>query len=217
MKVQMSNPDAKYDANISRIAFGSCHSRGALNKRLSISSHTNSTIIWDIITRTVQPQAFLWTGDAIYPPMKVKGDTPLDVMHEEYAQMLNNATLGYIKFIKNEQMVGGVHGVWDDHDYGGNDRGRELKQREERRDEYLDFLGVSKTDNRRRHRQGLYSSIEFGSDETLDKSTSKDKLRNNKVKIIFLDTRWHREKHCIPSVGSNRYIPYGAIVSCVTR
>lgn len=219
-------PDAFYpNVDLSRIAFGSCHSRGAVNKRLSKSNsgtdgQNSSSTIWDVIDSSVQPQAFLWTGDAIYPPMEVKGDTPLEVMHEEYRQMLHNSTLGYARFINNQHLVGGVYGVWDDHDYGGNDRGRELKQKEERKNAYLEFLGVTKSDPRR-HRQGLYSSIEFGSDGMIanneqGKSNPGD-AHNTKVKVIFLDTRWHREKHCIPSVGSNRYIPYGAIVSCITR
>ena len=84
---------------------------------------------------------------------------------------------------------------FDDHDYGGNDRGRELTEREER-------IDVPK-DSPRWERKGVYSSIEFvgqGQD-------------NNIVKVIFLDTRWHRERHCIPSVGSNPYVPYGALVA----
>lgn len=89
--------------------------------------------------------------------------------------------------------------------FGGNDRGRELKNREERRDLYLDFLRVPK-ESARWKRDGVYSSIEFGSER-----------RNNKVKVIFLDTRFHRERHCVPSVGSSPFIPYGAIVACTTR
>jgi alkaline phosphatase D len=220
METTALNSDAtQRQVELSRIAFGSCHSRGAFNKRLSTAnSGTNglsaNSTIWDAITSTVQPQAFLWTGDAIYPPMKIKGDTPINVMHEEYNQMLYNSMLGYATFVNDTNLIGGVHGIWDDHDYGGNDRGRELKQREERRDEYLDFLGVPKSDARR-HRHGLYSSIEFGSDIENDANTGKT-LRN-KIKVIFLDTRWHREKHCIPSVGSSRYIPFGAIIACTTR
>lgn len=199
---------------LTRLAFGSCHSRGAINRRLIKSGSIKSTI-WDVIGNKIKPQAFLWTGDAIYPPMKVKGDTPLNIMYEEYSQMLSNSTLGYATFIKEKYLISGVHGVWDDHDYGGNDRGRELKQREDRRDAYLDFLGVPISDNSRRHRHGLYSSIEFGTYSYNETNT--DKVRNNRVKVIFLDTRWHREKHCIPSVGANSYIPFGAIISCITR
>ncbi|KAL7481266.1 hypothetical protein ACHAW6_006943 [Cyclotella cf. meneghiniana] len=230
MAAQMTNTDRSSVAthpklNLSRLAFGSCHSRGAVNKRLSKARSdnnglvTNSTI-WDVITATVDPQTFLWTGDAIYPPMKIKGDTPIHLMQDEYEQMMTNDTLGYAKFIRGEHLIGGVHGVWDDHDYGGNDRGRELTQKEKRRDQYLDFVGVSKSDMSRRQRRGLYSSVEFGSNAESNHSTNNaqsDGQLNNKVKVIFLDTRWHREKHCIPSAGSNPYIPFGAIVACITR
>ncbi|KAL3794310.1 hypothetical protein HJC23_012435 [Cyclotella cryptica] len=221
------NSDVAYPSvHLSRLAFGSCHSRGAVDKRLSKSRSNNNgglvanSTIWDVITATVEPQAFLWTGDAIYPPMKLKGDTPLDVMQDEYKQMMTNETLGYANFRRNQHLIGGLHGVWDDHDYGGNDRGRELTDKKRRRDVYLDFLGVSRSDTTRRQRRGLYSSVEFGSDIESNYSTHyahSDERHNNKVKVIFLDTRWHREKHCIPSVGSNPYIPFGAIVACITR
>lgn len=118
--------------------------------------------------------------------------------------MLHNKTLGYSQFISNsDRLIGGVHGTWDDHDYGGNDRGYELNDKEERRDAYLDFLDVPKN-SPRYERKGIYSSIDFGQNDKI-------------VKVIFLDTRWHREKHCIPSVGSHPSIPMGALVACLTR
>ena len=202
-----ASPDHELDASfpnvhLSRIAFGSCHSRGAVNKRLSIYPNNNITI-WDAIAATVQPQTFLWTGDAVYAPMEVKGDTPLDTLKNEFHEMKTNTTLGYANFIQNKMLEGGVHGTWDDHDYGGNDRGYELKGKVERRDAYFEFLGVkrSKYNN---NRQGVYSSVEFGQ-------------QPNQVKVIFLDTRYNRSKHCIPSVGSNPFVPQGAIFACLTR
>lgn len=192
--------DASFpNINLTRIAFGSCHSRGALNKRLE--SDPNSKTIWDIIASVVQPQTFLWTGDAVYPPKEVKGDYPLEVLKYEFHQMKTNTTLGYANFIKNNMLEGGVHGTWDDHDYGGNDRGYELKGKDERRDAYLDFLGVKRKNY---DRPGVYNSVEFGK-------------HPNNVKVIFLDTRYNRSKHCIPSVGSHPYVPHGAIVACLTR
>lgn len=210
--------DASYpDVNLERIAFGSCHSRGALTKSLSTTNAPEgASTIWDTIASTVQPQAFLWTGDAIYPPMKVKGDTPLEVMRNEYQQMLHNKTLGYSEFLqKDDILMGGVHGTWDDHDYGGNDRGRELKERERRRDAYLEFLNVPK-DSERWIREGVYGSIDFGGAMPISDGDASQE-RSNRIRVIFLDTRWHRERHCIPSVGSNPYIPHGALVACVTR
>lgn len=129
----MSSPDEVYDVNLERIAFGSCHSRGALNKSLNKSNPVDAdgSTVWDIIASTVQPQVYLWSGDAIYPPKNIKGDTPLSVMQHEYQQMMHNTTLGYAQFRQTKDLV--VGGTWDDHDYGGNDRGRELTEREERR------------------------------------------------------------------------------------
>ena len=204
------------DVWLESIAFGSCHSRGQLNEHMlkAKADGVKPSNIWDTIASKVDPQAFLWTGDAIYEPRGVKGDIPLDVMQNEYEQILHNKTIRYGKFIHSGLLEGGVHGTWDDHDYGGNDRGRELKGREERRDAFLEFLDVPRND-KRWDRKGVYSAIEFGEDNP---DGEPDELtENNKVKVIFLDTRWHRERHCIPSVGSHPYIPFGAIVACVTR
>ncbi len=193
--------DASFpDINLTRIAFGSCHSRGALNSRL-LSDPRSSKTIWDTIASVVQPQTFLWTGDAVYPPKEVKGDYPLEVLQHEFEQMKTNTTLGYANFIQNKSLEAGVLGTCDDHDYGGNDRGYELKGKDERRDAYLDFLGVKRENN---DRPGVYNSVEFGK-------------HPNNVKVIFLDTRYNRSKHCIPSVGSHPYVPHGAIVACLTR
>lgn len=186
---------------LSRIAFGSCHSRNAFDRDYSVGNDAGaingSPPIWDVIRREVEPQAFLWTGDAVYPPRNAtKGDTPLHILTDEYHHMLHNETLGYSSFRRG--IV--VAGTWDDHDYGGNDRGKELQSREQRRDAYLDFIGVSQDDDRR-NRLGVYSSIDLGEE-------------GRKVKVIFLDTRSFRNKHCIPSVGAHPSIPLGALVAC---
>ena len=197
----MSQPDASYpNVNLSRIAFGSCHSRGAVNKRRLSADPSYKTTIWQTIESTVQPQTFFWLGDAIYPPKEVKGDTPLDILEKEFHEMKTNATLGYANFIQSKVLEAGVHGTYDDHDYGGNDRGYELKGKEDRRNAYLDFLGVKRSNNR----QGVYNSVQFGQG-------------NEVVKAIFLDTRYNRAKHCIPSVGAHPYVPQGAIFACMTR
>ena len=185
---------------LSRIAFGSCHSRGAVNKR--ISRDPTYKPIWTTITKSVKPQTFLWTGDAVYPPKEVKGDTPAEVLEKEFHEMKTNIALGYAEFIHNSMLVAGVHGTYDDHDYGGNDRGYELKGKEHRRDLYLDFLGNN--NNKKSNRQGVYHSVQFGES-------------NQMVKVIFLDTRYNRAKHCIPSVGAHPWVPQGAIVACLTR
>jgi len=85
----------------------------------------------------------------------------------------------------------------------GNDRGVEMPDKGARRDAYLDFLGV-RPDDPRRERNGLYSSVTFGRPPRM-------------VKVIFLDTRWGRERYCIPSVAAVRYLPLGPVFGCATR
>ena len=247
------------DVDLRRIAFGSCHSSGALDRRRrrrrqtiqrsretktgdddspaeASASYSNETI-WDAISSTVRPQAFLWTGDAAYPPEEIRGDAPPGVMTDEYTRMLDDEDLGYARFLRwSSGGAGGgitssVHGTWDDHDYGGNDRGIELPEKEGRRDAYLEFLGVPR-DSPRWGREGVYSSVDFGIGDPppppppppsengdIDDGAADDSggRHDGGVRVIFLDTRWHRDKHCIPSVASNPHVPYGSLVGCVTR
>jgi alkaline phosphatase D len=257
-----------------RIAFGSCHSRGAYEKerrraRASSSSSSSSSsspssffssssgaaryadadadddgpassspsssparnassdTIWDVIYETVRPQVFLWTGDAVYSPEEVKGDAAVDVLRNEYRLMHDDEGMGYSRFLRNMAMArrdggseggnGGAiaanaHGTWDDHDYGGNDRGAEMPDRGARRDAYLEFLQVTR-ESERYHRSGVYSSMDYR--HVLGDGI--DDGGGGAVRVIFLDTRWHREGHCIPSLASNAHVPYGSLVSCATR
>ena len=196
-------PDATYPNLIPKtIAFGSCHSR----KNFDLSP-PNQSNIWDAIA-SHRPDAFLWSGDAVYPPNKL-GNAPVTALRYELNQLLTNDTLGYSRTMLSGPTAppGGIHGTYDDHDYGGNDRGSEMPDRQERRDAYLDFLGVdnsndTSSNSSRRSRSGLYSSVSFGT-------------APRKVLAIFLDTRWGRDRHCIPSIAAS--IPFGAVISCVTR
>lgn len=92
MTADTSYPDIKME----KVSFGSCHSRGAFNKRISnLQDSSSQKIIWDTITSSVDPQTFLWTGDSIYPPRGIKGDTPLSVMQYECEKYV------YILFISH--------------------------------------------------------------------------------------------------------------------
>lgn len=109
-------PDVFYpDIHVERVAFGSCHARHLWDRRLTNALQDGVPIstVWDAIASTVHPQAFLWTGDAIYPPKRVTGDAQLADMMDEYQHMLHNDTLGYSRFIQSDIVV---DGVWDDHD-----------------------------------------------------------------------------------------------------
>jgi len=192
--------DAEYpDITAKTLAFGSCHK----NK----SAKRNPPPIWDAISE-LKPDAFLWAGDLVYSPLK-SGIASLETLKSEYDQLLLDEKIGYGNFLSKAEsetdgyLKGGVHATWDDHDYGANDFGYEMPNREERKDLLLDFLGVDSEE--RRKRNGVYSAVSYGK-------------APQKTKVIFLDTRSGRSKHCIPSVGAVP-LPFGlgSALACITR
>ena len=66
-------------------------------------------------------------GDAIYP--LVQGIASVEMLEQEYQQLLQNKTLGYSPF--HPKLSRGVFGTWDDHDYGGNDLGKEMPNKQQ--------------------------------------------------------------------------------------
>jgi len=84
-------------------------------------------------------------------------------------------------------------GVWDDHDYGVNDGGKEYPKRSESRDILLDFLDVPKS-NPVWKREGAYQSYTFGES-------------GKKVKIILLDARYFRDRVERRRKENPQYIP----------
>ena len=199
MSMTMSKPkiDVEYpDVTTKILTFGSCHN----NK----SFKPGQPVIWDAIS-ALKPDTFLWTGDTVYSSKKSGISSPA-LLQEQYTQMANNETIGYSTFLSNGEvegyLKGGVHGTWDDHDYGANDHGMQMPNRKERQNLLLDFLGIDEKDARR-EREGIYSSVTFGKVP-------------QKVKVVFLDTRSARSKHCIPSVGAMP-IPMASAFACITR
>lgn len=125
------------DAEISRIAFGSC-SRESLPQP-----------IWSAVLAR-DPQLFVFLGDNIY------GDTrDMHVLQRKYAK------LGEIEGVKRLRAQVPVIATWDDHDYGENDAGVEYPMKEQSRQIFLDFWGEP-TDSPRRKRDGVYTSYSLG-------------------------------------------------------
>lgn len=228
--------DVEYSGDsdtVRKIAFGSCHKikkNGGLNE--ADLKHGNT--IWDVISSSgtfgSPPDMFLFTGDSIYPPDK--GTANITTLQRSYDQMLYDEKYGYSTFISslkkedNNNNSKGIFGTWDDHDYGGNDRGVEMPNKEARRRAFWDFLRKSNPKNKiyqdfiadvvtlgdgddnkqngKRRRNGVYHSISFGKAPT-------------KTSVIFLDTRSFRDRHCIPSIAAVKQIPIAAVFSCITR
>lgn len=137
------------------IAFGSC------------SHEFDSLQQWDNVMLH-NPSAWIWLGDNIY------GDTyDMDVMKRKYSQQKDR--LSYQKLMSSTT----IYGIWDDHDYGINDGGKEYVMKDESKQLMLDFLDVP-TSNEVYQRQGAYQSYMLSSEEL-------------EIKLILLDTRYFRD------------------------
>lgn len=163
---------ADADPPLRRIAFGSC------------AHQDKPQPIWDAVVAG-KPELFLFLGDVIYADTR-----DMDVMRDKYKKLAGVA--GYQKLLKTCPVLG----VWDDHDYGGNDAGADYPKKEESKQIFLDFFGEPK-DSPRRKRPGIYDAKVFGPP-------------GKQVQIILLDMRYNRsalkkKERFIPSEGP--YLP----------
>ncbi|MEM1321420.1 MAG: alkaline phosphatase D family protein [Bacteroidota bacterium] len=155
--------------NIQTIAFGSCNKA---NKPQDI---------WAAILQN-QPDLWVWLGDNIY------GDTEdMELMKAKYDRQKGHAE--YQALLKACPVVG----IWDDHDYGANDAGKEYGPKKESKALMLDFLDVPKEAPVRK-REGAYQAYTFGSGA-------------QKVKLLLLDARYFRDNLEPTKSGKPRYYP----------
>ena len=117
---------------ITTIAFGSC------------SDQKRPQPLWDDIVAQ-KPDLWVWLGDNIY------GDSEsMDTLRAKYAQQKANPV--YQQLRQSTSIIG----VWDDHDYGVNDGGKEYPKRKESQQVMLDFLDVP-ANSPLRTQEGAYS------------------------------------------------------------
>ena len=159
--------------DITIIAFGSCNDQ-------SLSQN-----FWKNI-QAYKPDVFLQIGDNVYAKNK-----SLISLIEAYKDLKNNSY--YKNFSSNTEIMG----IWDDHDYGRNDGGKNYKDKYESKNIFLDFFEVNKKDERY-FREGLYKEYILN---------YKDKY----IQIIILDTRFFKSDfkitNKINAKGKERYIP----------
>ncbi len=154
-KVVVSPVPVDESKTLTKIALGSCN-RSDYDQPL-----------WQPILEK-KPDLWIWLGDNIY------GDTEdMEALAANYARQKNNTE--YQKLLATTPIVG----IWDDHDYGVNDGGKEYPKRAESRDIMLDFLNVPKS-NLVWQREGGYQSYTFGK-------------AGKKVKVLLLDARYFRD------------------------
>ncbi len=142
------------DLNV--LAFGSCN-----------HSHLQQPH-WAII-ESHNPDLFLWTGDVVYADT-----TDATEMRRKYQLQLDVPE--YNSFRSNVPVVG----IWDDHDFGINNGGKNNPVKAHAQQIFLDFIGEPKNTQRRTH-QGIYTSYKFGSGK-------------NTVKMFLLDGRYNRDQ-----------------------
>ena len=140
---------------VERIAFGSCN------------KHDSEQPMWQVIQQQ-EPDVWIWTGDIIY------GDTEdMALLRSKYDAQ--KARPDYARFASTCDVIG----IYDDHDYGVNDGGKEYLKRAESQQLLLDFLDVP-ADAPRRAQDGAYGSHLYGSGD-------------QQVRIMLLDARYHRD------------------------
>lgn len=120
-----------------RVAFGSC---------FNIFNYTSD--IFKTI-RAQRPDLWVWLGDAYYTDQvelaPFVDDTSLD---EDYGLQRLKMTLAdpdYQRLIEDGVQV---IGIWDDHDFGNNNGGKEFARKGIYREMFLDFLGELGTPRR---------------------------------------------------------------------
>ncbi len=140
---------------LTTIAFGSC------------SDQKRPQPLWDDIV-TQKPNLWIWLGDNIY------GDSEnMDTLRAKYDRQKSNPV--YQQLRQSTPIIG----VWDDHDYGVNDGGKEYPKRKESQQVMLDFLDVPGNSPLRKQ-EGAYSVHTYGP-------------KGQRVKVILLDARYFRD------------------------
>jgi len=142
------------DLLVSRIAVGSC------------AKQSRPMPIWSAVSG-FKPDVLLMLGDNVY------GDTEdMTVLRGAYDLLAADRGFGAIRNTVP------VVAIWDDHDYGVDDGGREYPKRVESQQVFLDFFGIP-ADAPVRKREGIYRQVMVGPP-------------GRRVQFICLDTRCHR-------------------------
>jgi len=139
------------------IIFGSC------------SNQNNKMNHWKTII-DYNPDLLVLLGDNVYGDFNNAGAKQLI---QAYQILLENKSFQYIK--NNIPIIP----IWDDHDYGINDGGKNWKYKNIAKKLFLDFFSVDNDDVRFK-REGIYHSKDI-------------ELFNKKIKIVSLDTRFFKD------------------------
>jgi len=139
------------------IIFGSCSNQ---NKEMK---HWKEII-------TYKPNYIFLLGDNVYGDFFDKNAKKLK---EAYDKLLLNK---YFQIIKEKIPI---VSIWDDHDYGINDGGKNWIYKEKAKELFLNFYDIAPGDIRRK-REGIYKSWNLF-------------IKEKKIKVIALDVRYFKD------------------------
>ena len=169
LSVSCDHEDENLKSEI-KIAYGSC------------SNQILPQVMWPAINEN-KPDLWIWMGDIIY----MDSDS-LEITKEAYDIQKNNAD--YLMLRDSTEIIG----IWDDHDYGMNDGGKEWSVKDQKKELMFDFLDEPENSPRRSY-DGVYISYDYF-------------LKgNHSVKIILLDGRYFRDTLTYSPVKGRRYDP----------
>ena len=143
--------------NIFKISCGSC------------LTQEKDQPIWKSILKE-KSDVFIFMGDNVYGDNKKNSN--LNLLKKAYKKQ--KIKIPFKKLKETNE----IFSIWDDHDYGKNDGGKEFENKKEAKELFLKFWNIP-ADDERRNREGLYFS----------------KKRNTEIGVIqfiFLDTRYFR-------------------------
>jgi alkaline phosphatase D len=155
----------------SKIGFGSC-----------VDSLYPMPVLSVLAAR--EPELFLFLGDNIY------GDTEdMTALQRKYDTLEGKAEFQEIKDVAS------LVAVWDDHDYGANNAGKDFPMKAESRRIFLDFWEEPEDSPRRTH-DGIYHALLY------------EGAPGPTLQIILLDTRYFRDDLTSnEGTGTHDYLP----------
>ena len=158
--------------------FNASYSEDIVNKKTikfifgSCSNQNKLMPHWNYIN-SYKPDYLILLGDNVYGDFNNSDATNLQNAY----RVLDNDK--YFKLLKETT---DIFSIWDDHDYGKNDGGKNWIYKEKAKKLFLDFYNVNENDERRK-REGLYKSWEI--------------YNSVKIKVIALDTRYFKDEFTI--------------------
>lgn len=136
--------------------------------------------LWPAILEE-KSDVFVWTGDIVYADKSiengnvtfVKEISNISLLRKQYNELKN------LPLYRQLGKTTRITGVYDDHDFGKNDGGKEYLLKAQSKNALLEFLDEP-IDSPRNRQDGVYVSYDLGK-------------KGEKIRLILLDVRYNRD------------------------